>query len=221
MNKKIIIAGVALLLLAGGALAFKSISGKKASGNPEPNAAQSTTSQMSESAEFARAIESGKPTVCELTKGTDSMEYKIKGKMMRLNYTTSLPDAKTGSPTTGTSHMINDTAFIYSWADGQKQAGKFPVTATVPSAPVASAPSKGTTPSFNSESDYNSLKDQGYTINCHSGNISDADFVPPADVTFTDFSTVQVQPVPSVSAGSQIDVQKLQEQFGSMSNQDN
>jgi hypothetical protein len=221
MNSKVVIAVVVVLLLAGGAYIY--------SRRPSPNLTpaptdQSAVSKVSEAAQFATAMATGTPTVCVLSKDNNTMTYHLKGKMMRTDYTMTSPDATASSPSPLLSHMINDTQFIYTWTDGQKQGAKFAVT--TPASPSDTAtqpvtePNKPATPTLGSEEDYNSLKDSGYTINCQSGNVSDADFVPPTDVNFVD-TAAMMRNIPSPGANGQIDYKKLQQQYGTMPGENN
>lgn len=208
MNKNLILGVVVLLLLAGGAYAIRS----KNSSAPKT---QTERQAVSEGAEFARAIESGKPTLCTMTKGDDKMEYLIKGKKMVANITTKIEDKIT------LSHMINDEKYLYMWSDGVKQGTKFNLLVPSPS-PLSSAPTNPTTPKFDSANDYDQLKNEGYTINCKAGSISDSAFLPPSDVTFIDPSEVMKQLTPQGDNG-QFDVSKLQElqqQYGGSNQED-
>ncbi len=200
MNKKLIPVLVILLLLAGGGYYLKTKQ------SPAGVVDTQTDSQViSEAAEFAKAIESGKPTTCVMTKGEDSMQYHIKGKMMAANITVAVEGQST------TSHMINDSTYLYAWADGQKQGSK--MSLAVPSPAV---PSSTNTPEFNSVDDYDQLKDQGYIINCQAGNFNDSVFTPPATIEFIDPS-VMMRAIPSPNAAGEYDMsqlEQLQKQFG-------
>jgi hypothetical protein len=215
MTKKVMIAVVVILLIGGAAFAY---SRRPTTTSPAALDSQSTSQTESEATEFAKAIESGRPTVCVMTKGDESMEYRIKGKKMRGNITATAPSESSTNPTT-VSHMISDEAYFYTWVDGQKQGTKMSLTVPSPTATTVND-STPNTPDFSDESDYNALRDEGYTINCQAGIVSDADFVPPADVDFQDLSAM-IQAIPTPGSNGQIDYQKLQEQYGAITPEDN
>lgn len=201
MNKKLVPVLVIIALLAGGYYFLKIRS--------QTPGSQSTSQMTSEAEQFASAIESGKPTLCTLTKGEDMMEYLIKGKKMRANIKTMVEGKST------LSHMINDETYLYLWAEGQKQGSK--MSLAVPSPAASTAPVEEA-PDFSSADDYQNMKDEGYTINCKSGQVNDSDFVPPTDVTFIDPSAMMRD---LTGQDGQVDYQKLQEQYSGMYPADN
>lgn len=195
MNKKLVPAIIILLLLAGGGYYLKT----KNTGAP-----QTVGQAVGEAAEFAKAIESGKPTLCTMTKGAEKMEYLIKGKKMRVNIT-SATDGKTI-----VSHMINDELYFYTWVEGEKNGTKMSAVIPSPEPGASLAPIDDSAPRLESEADYEEFKNEGYTINCQSGAVNDADFVPPATINFIDPSAL-MNAIPSPGADGSIDMQKLQE----------
>lgn len=165
---------------------------KTKSPSVSPNT-QTVSQTMSEAEEFAKAIESGRPTLCTMARNTDKMEYFLKGKKMYVNMTNIIENK------TVISHMINDEKYLYLWTDGQKQGSKMNLlTSPLPNASPTATPSS---PKFESQSDYEGLKAEGYTINCQASNIDDTAFVPPQDVNFIDPSSLL----------QQFDLSKLQE----------
>lgn len=199
MNNKLVPVIITLVLLAGGGYYLKT----KNTGTP-----QTVGQTVNEANEFASAIESGKPTLCTLTKDQDVMEYLIKGKKMRINTTTNIE----GKTTVG--HMINDEAYFYAWDDTQKQGSKISMLVPSPS-PLASTVPQSDTPKFD-ESDYQGFKDQGYTITCKATSVNDSVFTPPSDVKFIDPSQV-MQAFPSPNADGSFDakqLEELQKQYG-------
>lgn len=204
MNKKLIIGAVVLLLLAGGAYAMKS----KNSTSPSTSKSQSNGQLTNEATEFAKAIESGKPTVCTMTKGSDTMEYSIKGKKIRIKTTNTIVDEKGASKTT-VAHMVNDEKYFYTWEDSSKQGSK--MSLAIPSStPTASITPIENAPKFDSQADYDNLKSEGYTINCKASIIDDSVFTPPSDVKFID-PTEFMKQIPSPAANGQIDMKQLEE----------
>lgn len=176
-----------------------------------PSDDQSMMQLTSEATEFAKAIESGKPTTCTLTKGDDRMEYHIKGKMMAADIT-----AKIGDKTT-MSHMINDGTYIYMWERDSKQGTKTAIPTKEEMQAMADKAEEykqnmPDTPTFTA-SDYETMQNDGYTIDCKASTVGDAVFTPPTDVKFTDPSEMIKQ---VTGQGDQIDYKKLQEQYGNM-----
>jgi hypothetical protein len=193
MNNKLVPIIIVLVLLAGGGYYFKT---------KHARAPQTAGLAMNEANEFAGAIESGKPTLCTLTKDSDVMEYFIKGKKIRINTTTNTEGKVV------VAHMISDETYFYAWDDTQKQGTKMSLLVPSPS-PLASVASEPVTPKFD-ESDYQDFKDQGYTISCKAGPVADSAFTPPSDVKFIDPSQM-MQAVPSPDAAGQYDMSKLKE----------
>lgn len=201
MNKNLVLGGVVVLLLAGGAYAMQS---KK---NPTSKP-QTATQTASEASEFASAIESGKPTICTMTKDADTVEYSIKGKKMRIKTASTTSDDKGVSKTT-IGHMVSDEKFFYTWDDATKQGSK--MSLDLPSSsPTASIAPVETAPKFDSAEDYDNLKSQGYTISCKASIIDDSVFTPPSDVKFFD-PTEMMKAFPSPNADGSIDMKKLEE----------
>lgn len=204
MNKKVFLGVIALILLAGGAYFIQQ----------QQTSAPSTQTQkevMSEAAEFAKAMKSGRPTTCTMTKGDDVMEYHLKGKKMAANVTTSTEGKST------ISHMINDEQYLYVWADDSKQGSKMSLTIPSPS-PVNAPTSADQVPEFNSVDDYDQLQNDGYTINCQAGKFADSVFTPPTTVEFIDPSAM-MRAIPSPNAAGEYDMsqlKELQKQYGGM-----
>ncbi len=208
MNKKILVGVVVLLLLASGAYAMKT----KQSTNPGP---QTESQAMGEAAEFAKAMESGKPTTCVMTKSEDSMEYHLKGKMMAANITAMAESKSTRS------HMINDEKYLYMWTDDSKQGSKMSLAVPSPSIPSTTDYSQSAR-EFDSEADYDQLKNEGYTINCKAGTFSDSVFTPPSNIEFIDPSAM-MKAIPSPNAAGEYDMsqlKELQKQYGGISAED-
>lgn len=193
--QKIIPVAILVLLLGGGYYFYS----QSKSSSPT----QSMNKTASKAQEFARAIESGKPTLCVMTKGEEKMEYLIKGKMMRANFTI----VAEGKPTL--SHMINDEKYFYMWSDGQIQGTKMNLLVPSPS-PVPNAPKDIEAPKFDSVDDYDKLKNNGYTIDCKGATVTDSDFLPPTDVKFIDPSEI-MRAIPSPDANGQIDMKQIEE----------
>lgn len=207
MNKKLIPVVVIVLLLAAGGYYLYS---KQSKSNSMP---QSAVQTQNEAKEFALALESGKPAICTMSKDGDTMEYFIKGKMMKINTTSTTKDGN-GVIVTTSGHMINDTKYLYTWDDKTKQGSKMVIPTEEENKAMADqvkdyqADSK--VPSLSTEADFETYKNEGYTLNCKSGNVDDALFVPPSDIKFID-PTEMMKAIPSPDANGQYDMSKLQE----------
>ncbi len=220
MNKKLVPVVVVLLLLAVGGYYMKTKQ------SPAGVVGNQTDSQvMSEANEFAKAIESGKPTLCTMTKGDDKMEYQIKGKMMRMNTTTVMTDDEGVRKTTG-GHMINDLKNLYIWDDATKQGSKMAIPTEEENKATAERVKQyqqdQPTPKFESQADYESLKNEGYTVKCQAGSVNDSVFVPPTDVKFID-PTEMMKNIPAMGADGKYDMSKLEElqkQYGGATPED-
>lgn len=200
MNKNTILGVAILLLLAGG---FYAIQNKKTS-NPTPKS-QTVNQAVNEAEEFAKAIESGRPTQCTMTNTTDKMEYFIKGKKMYINLSNIIENK------TVLSHIINDEKYYYMWTDGSKQGSKINLLVSPPLAEATpTTAAKDGTPKFESKDDYEKLKNSGYTINCKPSNIDETIFVPPANVDFIDPSEI-MRSFTTPNSEGKFDASKLQE----------
>lgn len=176
---------------------------------------QTPSETQSEATEFARAIESGNPTLCTLTKGNDSIEYLIKGKMFKMTSHITLPSDENipaSSPIPQTAYTVSDSLYFYSWSDQSSQGvkTKIPTPEEIEAMDDEAEPQATETPEFNSEADYDAFKNQGYTINCVSASVKDSDFLPPTEIKFIDPAEIMKTVVPSEDTGS-LDMKKLQE----------
>ncbi|MEI8232725.1 MAG: hypothetical protein WCG44_03185 [bacterium] len=181
---------------------------------------QTPAKTVSEAAEFAKAIESGKPTVCIMTKDQSSMEYQIKGKKMRIKTTTTTKD-ESGNPITTVGHMINDTTNLYIWDEKSGQGSKMTIPTEEETKKLAEDAKKletqvPETTKLNNETDFIALKDQGYTVNCQAGSVDDSSFIPPTDIKFIDPAEM-MKAIPSPDTAGNLDMSQLEElkkQFG-------
>lgn len=169
-------------------------------GCTKKNTSQTPSQTVNEATEFAKAIESGRPTLCVMTKDDDQMEFKVKGKLISLTTTTLVNGAKT------VGHMINDGTYLYTWDDKTSQGSKIaiPKDEVAPSAPVESPTS------FSDSKDYEMYQNQGYTINCSAQSFDDTIFAPPANIKFIDPSAM-MRNIPSPNAAGEFDMSQLQD----------
>lgn len=200
MKKALPVVIVLLLLSLGGYLYLK---------NQQNDAPQSQVSQVKEATEWAAAIASGKPTLCTMTKGEEKMDYLIKGKKMKATIVTMVDSKKL------TSYMLNDEKYLYLWEDGKEVGTKMTIPTEEETKKMAESTKEYAknipeTPNFDSESGFDSLKNDGYTIKCDGATSTDTDFVPPASIKFTDLSEI-TKAIPSPNAEGGYDMKALEE----------
>lgn len=183
------------------------------------NTSQSPNQMMNEASEFAKAMESGKPTICTMSKSGDTMEYQIKNKKMRMK-TTSVSTAQDGKTSTTVGHMINDTVYLYIWDDDSKQGSKMAIPTEEQTKEMAEKAKEyqadARVPQFETESDYQAIKEEGYQVDCKSTAIDDSIFTPPTDVKFIDPSSL-MQTLPAQGEDGKFDMSQIEEikkQFG-------
>ena len=188
-------------LLAGGGYFYMT--------NKKSDAPQPTMTQVKEAAEWAAAITSGRPTLCTMTKGEEKMDYLIKGKKMKATMVTMVESKKM------TSYMLNDEKYLYMWEDGKDVGTKMTIPTEEETKKMADSAKEYSrnmpnTPTFDSESGFDNLENEGYTIKCDGVTASDADFVSPQSVKFTDLSEM-TKAIPSPNATGEYDMKSLEE----------
>lgn len=200
MKKALPIIVVLLLLSLGGYMYLK---------NQKNDAPQSKVEQVKEATQWAAAIASGRPTLCTMTKGEEKMDYLIKGKKMKATMVTLVESNKL------TSYMLNDEKYLYMWEDGKNVGTKMTIPTEEETKKMAESAKEYSnnmpdTPSFDSESGFDNLENDGYTIKCDGATASDADFVPPQSVKFTDLSEM-TKAIPSPNANGEYDMKAIEE----------
>lgn len=182
---------------------------------PKSDQPQSSMQQASEASEWSSAIASGRPTTCTMTKGEEKMEYLIKGKKMKVTMQTMADNTKS------ITHMINDEKFIYMWADGQTQGTKMAIPTEEEVKKMTADAEKYSkelpkTPNFDSKTGFDTLKNDGYVINCMSASATDVDFVTPNSITFVD-PTAMMNALPATDPNGKIDmsqIEAIKKQYG-------
>ncbi len=196
-------------------VAILSVGGYLMLNKPKSNKPQSSMQQASEASEWSSAIASGRPTTCTMTKGEEKMQYLIKGKKMKVTMQTMVESAKS------TSYMINDEKYVYIWEDGQTQGTKMAIPTEEEVKKMTADAQKYSndlpeTPDFDSESGFDTLKNDGYVINCESATASDSDFIAPTTVTFVD-PTAMMNALPATDPDGKIDmsqIEAIKKQYG-------
>jgi protein associated with RNAse G/E len=148
-----------------------------------------------------------------MTKSENTMTYYVQGKKLRADMDNIVGEGAEAKRVV--SHMVNDGAFLYMWADGEKNGTKMAIPSEEETKQMAEDAKKyqaenPAAPKFESETDYNSLKDEGYTITCKSTTVDAALLTPPKDLTFIDPTEIMKKVTPTGS-GAAIDMEKLQE----------
>ena len=177
--------------------------------NKKTDTPQSVVEQVKEATQWAAAIASGKPTLCTMTKGEDKMDYLIKGKKMKATMVTTVESKKL------TSYMINDEKYLYMWEEGKGVGTKMPIPNDMPAETKNNTTTQQTepkykTPSFDSESGFDNLKNEGYTIKCDGSSATDADFIPSQSIKFADLSEM-TKAIPSPNSSGEYDMKALEE----------
>ena len=177
--------------------------------NKKTDSPQSVVEQVKEATQWAAAIASGKPTLCTMTKGEDKMDYLINGKKMKATMVTTVESKKL------TSYMVKDGKYLYMWEEGKDIGTKMAIPTEEEAKKMADSAKEYTknmpdTPSFDSESGFDSLKNEGYTIKCDGSSATDADFVPPQTIKFTDLSEM-TKAIPSPNASGDYDMKAIEE----------
>lgn len=177
---------------------------------------QTPQEALSETAEFAKAIQSGQPTYCTIANADGTIEYWIKGKMFRMMALTKVTDEETNEVSEHMGYAVSDNQYIYSWSNQSQQGVKIriPTEEEMKEMSEDAKQYEDNKPKLESEEDFAALQSQGYTVSCKPENIPDEDFTPPSDVKFIDPSEMMKTTMPEGSGMGEIDIQKLQEQYG-------
>lgn len=151
----------------------------------------------------AMALQSGSGVECIFTRDTDgsTMTFQMLGNKTRASGQLN-PDMPE------TSSMINDSENLYTWQDSTMQGTKMSL-AKLNEATGEAEENEAMIPDFTPE-DEAKYESMGYSIKCDEKSLTDADFMPPTDVKFTDISSM-MQKTPAMSED---DVKGLMEQFG-------
>ncbi len=173
--KKLSIVGLFILILTGC---------QKATQNSQT---QPTTQTIQEAGSIMeRAVAGSGAARCTVTNTTNGsvITYTVSGKKMKaegISYDKSM--------TSGA--MMSDGSFTYIWDTVSKKGMKM----TIPTEEdVEKLKDQGqNVPDFSKEEVKKEYEDKGYTMDCKETRVSDSDFIPPTDVTFTDLSAMMEQ----------------------------
>lgn len=155
--------------------------------------------------QIAAAMMSGGSLKCEVTNATtgDSFTYTIKGEKIRASIMTSDTTQPDGN-------MINDTEYIYVWNNDENTGVKMRALTQAEMQDAAAQAPTTSIPDFSSDEVQQQYQDQGYTMTCQEALVTDADFIPPATVTFQDMSAMMDA---AMQQGQQLQMQQTQVQM--------
>lgn len=155
------------------------------SSTPESAPLDQTQSEtIDETQQMAKLVAQGKPVACVVTdkKTKSSYTYKMINKKVRIS----------GMTTTGNtdkSSMLIDEENMYIWDENKMTGMKWAIPNEDEAKKLAEQQGQSI-PDLSTEESRKKYVDMGFTINCEGTTVNDADFIPPADVTFSDFSSL-------------------------------
>ena len=161
------------------------------SGCPLFPSAPITGTEQQKAEKLSQIISTGGQANCKVTNIADktSTQIVVSGKKMKF------VGSDFGGGKKGT--MINDGVYSYIWSEGEKTGFKTKLETETPTQP-SDTPSQ--VAPIDTTKQAESYEDETkYTMDCTRGGVSDADFAPPTDVKFTDFSEM-LKTVPTIPA---------------------
>lgn len=200
MSKKVIIAGVLLLLfVAGGGifLSLKKTNSQSKSSNEQGSQQAQSNSQPTDAASkgsLLSLLTSGKTQVC--TYNADNNSVVINGtiyvadKKMRSDFTSTV------NSTTTNAHIIVDTDYSYFWSDNSTLGIKNAIPKATPT------PSETSDAAMQDNSTNTNLNEE-ITYNCSNWTADDSKFTLPSNITFTDYSQVTGAPTLAPITGTE------------------
>ncbi|KKT35149.1 MAG: hypothetical protein UW23_C0021G0009 [Candidatus Collierbacteria bacterium GW2011_GWA1_44_12] len=143
-----------------------------------------TDTQAQQAQKISQILERGGSAFCRITNLTDNsvVEMTLAGEKMKI-VGTDLSEGKKGT-------MINDTAYIYSWEEGQTTGFKMKLSQEE----ITPAPGDVETDVQENDTQERATTyddDTKYKLDCTQRNVSDSEFAPPASVNFVDPSQMQ------------------------------
>ncbi|HCQ31403.1 TPA: hypothetical protein DIU27_03425 [Candidatus Collierbacteria bacterium] len=150
-----------------------------------------TGTEQQKAEKLSQIISSGGQANCKVTNLTDntSTQISVSGKKMKI-VGSDFGEGKQGT-------MINDGTYTYIWTEGEKVGFKSKLEAEKPLEPTENL---DRTAPVDSAKQVDTFEDETkFKMDCTRGGVSDADFTPPADVQFTDFSEM-LKTVPTIPA---------------------
>lgn len=153
-----------------------------------------TGTEEQKAEKIAQIMSSGGQADCKITNLTDqtSTQMLISGKKIKITGS-EMGDGKEGT-------MLSDSVYTYYWVDGEKTGFKSKIPTE-----VSPTPTNDSTDRYKSQSDptaqAQSYGDETkFQTDCSRRSIADSEFVPPADVEFTDYSEM-MKNIPAMPSG--------------------
>lgn len=153
-----------------------------------------TGTEQQKAEKLGQIIASGGQADCQVTNLTDktSTQIILSGKKIKF-IGSDFGEGKKGT-------MLTDSVYTYIWSEGEKVGFKTrlePEKATEPAEAIPQEESLDTTKKAESFDD-----DTKYKTECTRRSISESEFIPPADIEFTDFADMMksIPQVPSIPA---------------------
>lgn len=187
MTKKLALS-MSFVLLSGTTLLACSVPSLTPTPSPEAiNQATNETTGNQTAEDLAQAVMTGDEMQCainNLDKG-ESIKFLTKDKKMKV--------ATNVNGDEQNSYMISDTQFLYIWTEGQTTGVKtrVPTEAEIKDLQdTAGESQQQSITDFSQEDVQEQYRNQGYTIDCRPGEVNDAEFIPPSNITFQDMSAL-------------------------------
>ncbi|HCJ52260.1 MAG: hypothetical protein A2898_03280 [Candidatus Kerfeldbacteria bacterium RIFCSPLOWO2_01_FULL_48_11] len=179
-----IIIAIAIIIIGGGFWYFTQ--SDTTNTNQASNSTANTTVNTSSARSIADIMESGDSMKCTYTFDDPSAPQDwtmyVDGENVRGDYSVQAVNAASWE-----GHMISDGAYSYQW--GQNSGQTYGIKVKLDTVNSNANVTTGNTNSGAADLDY----DQNMNMNCDSWNPDDSMFVPPSDVTFTDYSDLTNQ----------------------------
>lgn len=199
MRSKVLIGGAIIILIAGAAVFFK-----KGQKDPEPMpqasetssdlASQAMTDEASvvpeKTASLLDLLTTGEAVRCSVT-SRDGQKYTVTSDSKRVRVEGIMMPGKNPAARETPGMMINDGQSSYIWSGTQGM--KFDMTEMMKYADTRPLPNGTPADPKDWKSWAKSLDDSGITYDCGAAVVSDEDFIPPADVQFSDVSQMMKQ----------------------------
>ncbi len=190
MNKKILIAGAAVLVLllgVGGFLLFVKKNVEKQEVVMQPQQKQETEMQGANPVKdlFAKALQGNSSIKCTYTNESGTGTFYVKNGMMRMETQVAGKNAS----------MIFKKPYVYSWQEGSTQGMKMDTSQTAPTGTQQKQ--------YTSPEDVQANLDK-YRPNCSEESVADSMFELPSNVTFSDLSETMKNVMQKMPSGVMI-----------------
>lgn len=175
MNKTVVAAIVAVLVIAGGAGTWYFMNQSKNTTESDISSSKADSSSAvpsTQTASIQEFLDAGQDKKCTYDKDSDSGTMYFADQMLRIDM-----QRKSGSKTKS-GHVIVKESEQYVWYDAEKSGLKFKLPKK--SSSVDTTTSGGVSPTAK------------YDFECSSWSADESMFTPPSDISFTDFSQIKI-----------------------------